>query len=52
MGKSLKALVPIVLGLLFQALGAFGVEIPNEFKVSLLGLVSSILVWLVPNSEG
>ena len=47
--KSLKALVPIALGLLFQALGAFGVEIPDDFKVSLLGLVTAIFVWIVPN---
>lgn len=49
MFKSLKAIVPIVLGLIFQGLGALGVEIPDDFKVSLLGLVSSILVWYVPN---
>ena len=51
MGKSLKALVPIVLGLIFQLLGSVGVEIPDDFKVSLLGLVSSVLVWVVPNKS-
>lgn len=47
--KAAKAIVPIAIGLVFQGLEAFGVEIPSDFKASVIGLVGSILVWLVPN---
>ena len=47
--KALKAIVPMALGLIFSVLQQVNVEIPDDFKVSVMGLASAILVWLVPN---
>ena len=49
--KSLKAIVPVVVGLVFQVLSFAGVDVPAKFQVAVLSLITSVLVWLVPNVE-
>jgi len=50
--KAAKALVPVVIGLLFQVLSATGVVVPGDVQAGILSAVTSILVWWMPNNNG
>ena len=47
--KGAKALVPIVLGFLYTIAAQFGLDLPEDFKVGLISVVTALVVWFVPN---
>ena len=47
--KSLKALVPIILGFAYTIVAQFGIDLPEDFKVGLISVLTAVVVWLVPN---
>jgi len=49
LGKSLKALVPIVVGFVFTILSQFGVNVDPEFQIGVISILTTVIVWLVPN---